>query len=111
KGSPPPPPVNLVGDFGGGGMLLALGVSVALVERGSSGRGQVIHAAMVAGAALQFASTMGLKAMGIWSDERESNLLDGGAPFYDTYETADGKFVSLGALEPPFYAELLHWLG
>jgi alpha-methylacyl-CoA racemase len=107
KGSPPPPPLNLVGDFGGGGMLLALGIAAALVERANSGAGQVVDAAMVDGAALQFAMIMGFRAVGLWSDERESNLLDGGAPFYDTYETADGRWISIAALEPQFYAELL----
>lgn len=109
--SPPPPPLNLVGDFGGGGMLLALGITSALVERAASGRGQVVDAAMVDGAALQFASIMGFRAMGLWRDERESNFLDGGAPYYDTYETADGRYVAVGAIEPQFYAELLHSLG
>ncbi len=111
RDSPPPPPINLVGDFGGGGMLLALGIAAALVERAKSGAGQVVDAAMVDGAALQFAMIMGFRAVGLWSDERESNLLDGGAPFYDTYETADGRYVSVGALEPQFYAELLTRLG
>lgn len=111
RGSPPPPPLNLVGDFGGGGMLLALGVTAALVERQRSGAGQVVDAAMVDGAALQFAMIMGFRAIGLWSEERESNLLDGGAPFYDTYGTADGRWVSIAALEPQFYAELLTRLG
>jgi alpha-methylacyl-CoA racemase len=111
RGSPPPPPLNLVGDFGGGGMLLALGILAALLERHTSGAGQVVDAAMVDGAALQFAMIMGFRAQGFWSDKRESNLLDGGAPFYDTYETADGRWVSIGALEPQFYAELLTRLG
>jgi alpha-methylacyl-CoA racemase len=111
KGAPPPPPLNLVGDFGGGGMLLALGIAAALFERERSGTGQVVDAAMVDGAALQFAMIMGFRAVGLWSDERESNLLDGGAPFYDTYETADGRWVSIAALEPQFYAELLTRLG
>jgi alpha-methylacyl-CoA racemase len=109
--SPPPPPLNLVGDFGGGGMLAALGIATALVERARSGAGQVIDAAMVDGAALQFASIMGFRAMGLWRDERESNFLDGGAPYYDTYATADGRFVAVGAIEPQFYAELLVGLG
>jgi alpha-methylacyl-CoA racemase len=111
RGSPPPPPLNLIGDFGGGGMLLALGIAAALVERASSGEGQVVDAAMVDGAALQFAAVAGFMQMGVWGPERESNLLDGGAPFYDTYETADGRFVAIGALEPQFYAELLDRLG
>ena len=110
-GSPPPPPLNLVGDFGGGGMLAALGIAMALVERGRSGAGQVIDAAIVDGTALQFASIMGFRAMGLWRDRREDNFLDGGAPYYDCYETADGGFVAVGALEPRFYAELLGRLG
>lgn len=110
-GSPPPPALNLAGDFGGGGMLVALGVLAALVERDRSGEGQVIDAAMVDGVALQLAAIVGYRQMGMWTDERESNLVDGGAPFYDTYETADGRFVSVGAIEPQFYAELLGHLG
>jgi alpha-methylacyl-CoA racemase len=92
-------------------MLLALGVVAALVERARSGAGQVVDAAMVDGIALQFASIVGFKQMGIWRDEREANFLDGGAPYYDTYETADGRYVSVGAIEPQFYAELLHRVG
>lgn len=110
-GERPVPPLNLVGDFGGGGMLLAVGVLAALVERANSGRGQVIDAAMVDGSALLTAFVHGLRAAGIWRDERGSNLLDGAAPFYDTYETADGRHVAVGALEPQFYAELLRGLG
>ncbi len=110
-GERPVPPLNLVGDFGGGGMLLAVGVLAALLERERSGRGQVVDAAMVDGAALLATFIYGLRAAGAWRDERGSNLLDGGAPFYDTYPTADGKFVAVGALEPKFYAELLARLG
>jgi alpha-methylacyl-CoA racemase len=110
-GERPVPPLNLVGDFGGGGMLLAVGVLAALLERERSGRGQVVDAAMVDGAALLATFIYGLRAAGAWRDERGSNLLDGGAPFYDTYQTADGKFVAVGALEPKFYAELLARLG
>ena len=110
-GERPVPPLNLVGDFGGGGMLLAVGVLAALLERERSGRGQVVDAAMVDGAALLATFIYGLRAAGAWRDERGSNLLDGGAPFYDTYPTADGKFVAVGALEPKFYAELLAGLG
>ena len=110
-GTPPPPPLNLIGDFGGGGMLLALGITSALVERERSGAGQVVDAAMVDGVALQFAAIMGLRAMGVWRDERESNLLDGGAPYYDSYETADGRYVTVAAIEPQFYAELLQRVG
>src|SRR5205823_1463751 len=111
RGSPPSPPLNLVGDFGGGGMLLAFGIAAALVERARSGRGQVVDAAMVDGVALLGASIAGFRHMGVWSSERQDNFLDGGAPFYDTYETADGRYVAVGALEPPFYAELLQRLG
>ena len=107
----PPPPLNLVADFGGGGMLLALGVITALYERLKSGRGQVVDAAMTDGVAMLTASLHGMLASGAWQAERGANLLDGGAPFYDTYRTADGGFVSVGALEPQFYAELLDGLG
>jgi alpha-methylacyl-CoA racemase len=110
-GERPVPPLNLIGDFGGGGMLLAVGVLAALVERGNSGLGQVVDAAMVDGSALLTSFIYGLRARGAWRDERGVNLLDGGAPFYDTYATADGKFVAVGALEPQFYAALLHGLG
>jgi alpha-methylacyl-CoA racemase len=110
-GEAPVPPVNLLGDFGGGGMLLALGILAALVERAHSGVGQVIDAAMVDGSALLTSFVYGLRAAGGWQDSRGSNLLDGGAPFYDTYATADGEYVAVGALEPQFYAALLHGLG
>jgi alpha-methylacyl-CoA racemase len=106
-GERPVPPLNLVGDFGGGGMLLAVGVLAALVERQRSGLGQVVDAAMVDGSALLTSFIYGLRARGAWQDERGTNLLDGGAPFYDTYTTADGKYVAVGALEPQFYAALL----
>jgi alpha-methylacyl-CoA racemase len=104
---PPAPPLNLVADFGGGSMLLVLGVLAALVERGASGRGQVVDAAMVDGVALLSQMTLALTAMGAWGAERGGNLLDGGAPFYDTYACADGEYVAVGALEPQFYAALL----
>jgi alpha-methylacyl-CoA racemase len=110
-GERPVPPLNLVGDFGGGGMLLAIGVLAALVERQRSGLGQVVDAAMVDGSALLTSFIYGLRARGGWRDERGVNLLDGGAPFYDTYAAADGKFVAVGALEPQFYAALLAGLG
>jgi alpha-methylacyl-CoA racemase len=110
-GGKPTPPINLVGDFGGGGMLLAFGVVCGLLEARTSGRGQVIDAAMVDGAAALMAMIWGLRAEGLWSEDLGVNLLDTGAPFYDTYETADGKFVSIGALEEPFYAELLERTG
>jgi alpha-methylacyl-CoA racemase len=110
-GERPVPPLNLVGDFGGGGMLLAVGVLAALVERQRSGLGQVVDAAMVDGSALLSSFIYGLRARGAWRDERGTNLLDGGAPFYDTYATADGRHVAVGALEPQFYAALLAGLG
>jgi len=108
---PPPPPLNLVGDYGGGGMLLALGVVAALYEAQRSGRGQVIDAAMTDGAALLMAPLYALMAKGFWRDERESNMLDGAAPFYGTYECADGRYIAIGALEPQFYRELLERCG
>ncbi len=111
RGTPPPPALNLIGDFGGGGMLLALGIVAALLERERSGAGQVVDAAMVDGVALQLAMLSGLRAMGLWREKRESNFLDGGAPWYDTYETADGRYVSIAAIEPQFYADLLGRLG
>ena len=109
-GSKPTPPINLVGDFGGGGMLMAFGIACGLVESGRSGKGQVIDAAMVDGSAALMAMIWGFKALGIWGDFG-TNVLDTGAPFYDTYETADGKFISLGSLEPQFYAELITRIG
>jgi alpha-methylacyl-CoA racemase len=111
RGQPPTPPLNLVGDFGGGGMLLALGVCAALVERATSGVGQVIDAAMVDGAALLLAPVFPTHATGYWNDERGTNFLDSGAPYYDTYECADGTYLALGAIEPQFYADLLVGLG
>jgi alpha-methylacyl-CoA racemase len=111
KGGPPAPPLNLVGDFGGGGMLLAFGLACALVEAQRSGKGQVIDAAMVDGAAALTASFHGSLHTGRWHEERGTNLLDSGAHFYDAYETADGKYVSVGSIEPQFYAELLRLTG
>ena len=110
-GEQPTPPLNLVGDFGGGGMMLAFGVCAALVEVARSGEGQVIDAAMVDGAASLMTMTWSFKHMGIWADERGTNMLDTGAHFYDTYETSDGKYVSIGSIEPQFYAELLRLTG
>lgn len=110
-GGRPIPPANLVGDFGGGGLLLAVGVLAALVERSRSGLGQVIDAAMVDGAALLSTFLHGQLAAGQWRDERGVNLVDGGAPYYDTYETSDGKYIAVGAIEPQFFAELLDRLG
>ncbi len=104
---PPAPPVNYLADFGGGGTFLAIGVLAALVERAGSGRGQLVDAAMVDGTASLTAFLQGLRAIGAWSTERGTNLLDGGAPFYDSYRCADDRFVAVGALEPQFYAELL----
>ncbi|WP_433263488.1 CaiB/BaiF CoA transferase family protein [Actinosynnema sp. CS-041913] len=110
-GAPPTVPLNLVGDFGGGGLLLAMGVLAALYERERSGKGQVVDTAMVDGAALLTTFLHGMKAAGSWPGERGTNLLDGGAPFYDVYAAADGKYVSIGALEEKFYADLLVVLG
>ncbi len=104
------PPVNLLGDFGGGGLLLALGVVTALYERERSGLGQVLDVAMVDGASLLTAFLHGLHAQGGWPGPRGGNSLDGGAAFYDTYATADGRYVSVGAIEPQFFAELLRLL-
>lgn len=108
---PPPPPLNLVGDFGGGSMFLILGVLSALWERERSGRGQVVDTAMVDGATLLLQAIWGWRSVGQWTDERESNMLDGGAPYYRCYACADGKFVAVGAIEPAFYANLLTGLG
>jgi len=110
-GQAPVPPLNLVGDFGGGGMLLAFGVLCALIEASNSGSGQVVDAAMVDGAALLAAMMHGLVSMGMWSEERGTNLLDTGAHFYDVYETSDHKYVSIGSIEPQFYAELMRITG
>lgn len=111
EGEPPAPPLNLVGDFGGGAMMLAFGVVCAVLESRTSGKGQVVDAAMTDGAALLGAMMYGFRAYGSWGRKRESNLLDGGAPFYDTYACADGKFVSIGSIEPQFYALLLRLTG
>lgn len=110
-GQPPVPPLNLVGDFGGGGMLLAFGMVCALLEAQRSGEGQVVDAAMVDGAALLMAMFHGMRAMGFWSEERGTNLLDTGAHFYEVYETADAKFIAVGSIEPQFYVELLRLTG
>jgi len=105
--TPPPPPLNLVADFGGGAMMLAFGVICAVLETQKSGCGQVVDAAMVDGSALLGAMLYGFKQFGAWSSTREKNLLDGGAPFYDSYACADGKFITIGAIEPQFYTLLL----
>jgi alpha-methylacyl-CoA racemase len=110
-GQPPTPPLNLVADFGGGGMLLALGLVAGLLHAQRTGEGQVVDAAMVDGTALLMAPFFGASAMGYWSDERGTNLLDSGAPFYDVYRCQDGGEVAVGALEPQFYAALLDVLG
>ncbi len=107
KDRPPAPPLNLVGDYGGGGMFLALGVVAALYEAQRSGLGQVVDAAMTDGAAVLMAAQYGLAAKGFWADERESNFLDGAAHFYANYECADGAYVSIGPIEPQFYRQLL----
>jgi alpha-methylacyl-CoA racemase len=110
RGERPMFPLNLLGDFGGGGMLLAVGVLAALLEARISGRGQVVDAAMVDGVALLSTLIYGLRAAGMWSDEPGTNLLDSGAPFYDLYETADGSYVAVAAIEPEFYSQLLRLL-
>lgn len=110
-GERPVPPLNLVADYGGGSMFCVVGILAALVERAISGRGQVVDAAMVDGATVVSQLIWSLRGQGAWSDERGVNLLDGGAPFYDTYTCADGGSVAVGALEPPFYAALLTGLG
>jgi alpha-methylacyl-CoA racemase len=111
KGEKPAAPINLLGDFAGGGMLCALGITLALLERGHSNRGQVVDAAMVDGAAYLSTFIYKFRNAGMWRDERGTNMLDGGAPFYDTYRTKDGQFMSVGAIEPQFYAALLNGLG
>lgn len=105
-GGQPTPPINLVGDFGGGGMLLAFGMLAALLHARRTGEGQIVDAAMTDGSALLMSMIWGFRAAGRWSDARGTNLLDTGAHFYDTFETADGRWVSVGAIEPQFYAEL-----
>ncbi len=110
-GGPPVPPLNLIGDFGGGGMLLALGLLAALLETRSSGKGQVVDAAMVDGASVLATSLHAGLASGSWVPEHASNMLDTGSHYYDAYETADGKWISLGSIEPQFYAEMLELTG
>ncbi len=111
KGGKPVPPLNLVGDFGGGGMLLAFGLVCALLEARQSGKGQVVDAAMVDGSAILMAMFFTMKAAGMMKEERGTNMLDGGAHFYDTYETKDGRYISIGSIEPQFYALLLEKAG
>ena len=110
-GEKPTPPINMVGDFGGGGMMLAFGMVSALLHAGKTGEGQVIDVAMTDGAAVLMSMIWGFRANGIWSDERGVNMLDTGAHFYDTYETSDGKWLSIGSIEPQFYAELRRLAG
>jgi alpha-methylacyl-CoA racemase len=110
RSGPPSPPLNLVGDFGGGAMYLAFGVVCALLEARSSGKGQVIDAAMVDGAASLGAAIFGLRQAGLWNENRADNILDSGAPWYDVYETADGKYISIGAIEERFFNLLLETL-
>jgi alpha-methylacyl-CoA racemase len=107
----PQPPLNLVGDFGGGGMLLAFGIACGIIEARMSGNGQVVDAAMVDGTAILTTFMHGFMAMGLWTDERGVNMLDTGAHYYEVYECSDGKFLSVGAIEPQFYAELLEKTG
>jgi alpha-methylacyl-CoA racemase len=110
-GSPPAPPLSLVGDFGGGGASLAIGILAALLEARTSGKGQVVDASIVDGVALLLSSVWGRLAAGSWRDQRGANVLDGGAPYYEVYATLDEKFVSVGAIEPKFYRNLLRVLG
>ena len=107
----PVPPLNLVGDFGGGSMFLLLGILSALFERQTSGKGQVVDAAMIDGSSVLVQMMWGMRALGLWTDERGTNMLDTGAPYYDTYECADGRYVSVGAIESQFYAAMLAGLG
>jgi len=111
RGEAPVPPLNLVGDFGGGGLYLALGVVAGLLEAQKSGKGQVVDSAMVDGAASLLTAIYGMHASGMWSEQRGENILDTGAHFYDVYETKDGQYVSIGSIEAKFYAELLKRAG
>ncbi len=111
KDGPPTPPLNLVGDFGGGALYLAMGLLAAMLEAKNSGKGQVVDVSMVDGAASLMTTFFGLQAAGRWTDERGTNILDSGAHFYDVYETSDGKYVSIGSIETKFYSELLRLTG
>lgn len=111
EGQAPVPPLNLVGDYGGGATYLALGVVAALFEARQSGRGQVVDASMVEGSASLMTGIFGMRAADLWQDERGVNIIDSGAPYYDTYETKDGRWVAVGAIEPKFYAALLDRMG
>ena len=106
KDQKPTIPLNMIGDFGGGGMLVITGILAALLERGNSGKGQIVDAAMTDGSAYLMSFLHSMTAQGHWQQHRESNMLDGGAPYYNTYETSDGKYISIGSIEPQFY-ELL----
>ncbi|CAN5361656.1 CaiB/BaiF CoA-transferase family protein [soil metagenome] len=110
-GDKPTAPINMIGDFGGGGMLLAFGMVSAILAARTQGRGQVVDCAMTDGAALLMSMIWGFRAQGMWTEKRGTNLLDGGAHFYDTYETSDGGFIAIGAIEPAFYTVLLERLG
>lgn len=111
RDQPPTPPLNLVADFGGGGMLLVVGMLAALLHSRETGEGQVVDTAMVDGVAMLMGAMIGAHQSGFWSDERGTNLLDSGAPFYDCYECADGRYVAVGAIEPQFFAQLIEGLG
>lgn len=110
-GEKPTPPINMVGDFGGGGMMLAFGMLAGILSAQRTGQGQVIDCAMVDGASLLMGMIWGFRGQGIWQDERGTNYLDTGAPYYDTYETADGLYVAIGSIEKPFYNKLLEVTG
>lgn len=110
-GDPPPPPLNVIGDYGAGSMLVLVGILSALIERGRSGQGQVIDCAVVDGIALLSQQLWAMRSEGSWRDDRGTNLLDGGAPFYCTYRCADGRYLAVAAMEPKFYARLLEVLG
>lgn len=111
QGQAPVPPLSLVGDYGGGGSILAIGILAALYEARTSGKGQVVDASIVDGTALLLSSVLGRLAAGSWRDERGANVLDSGSPYYEVYETGDDKFMSVGAIEPKFYRNLLKVLG
>jgi len=110
-GEPPVPPLNLVADYGGGSMFLIMGILSAIIERGISGKGQVVDAAMVDGVPAMMGMIHSMLAQGTWVNERENNFVDGGAPYYRCYECADGKYLSVGCIEPQFFAEFLRLLG
>lgn len=110
-GGQPTPPINMIGDYGGGGMLLAFGIVCGILHARASGQGQVVDAAMVDGAATLMAAIWGMRASGLWLEELGVNMLDTGAPYYDTYETKDGEYVSIGPIEPQFFDEFLERTG